>query len=167
MTRTDCSRIRGLLADYQAGLLDGRRAEEVAAHVAECEACAAELAALRRTAALLDATEPARPSRDLWPRIAAQLRPRERPRAWWQSLVPATPRTAFALAAVVVLLVALAVVFPTHSERPPAPLPHAVDDDAPLFAQWHAEASIRSGLADPYALALVVLNEPSETGGGR
>jgi anti-sigma factor RsiW len=167
MTPTDCSDIRGMLADYQAGLLGGRRRAEVEQHLAGCEACRAELRALEATAKVLDETEPLRPSRDLWPGIARQLTPRRRPQAWWHSLVPSSPRAAFALAAVVVLLVAVAIVFPIHSHHPLAPLPHAVDEDAPLFAQWHAQASIRSGLADPYALALVVLNEPSETGGGR
>ena len=32
----------------------------------------------------------------------------------------------------------------------------AVDDDAPLFAEWHAEASLSNGVTDPYALALAL-----------
>ena len=121
-----CDQARRLLAEFQAGALHGRRNDEVAAHVAACEGCRAELAALRGTAALLDGTEPLRPSRDLWPQIAAQLKPREPSRAWWGGLVPSTPRAAIAVAAVIVLIVALSVVFPVHlSEGPPLALPRA------------------------------------------
>jgi anti-sigma factor RsiW len=163
MTRTDCSRIRGLLADHHASLLDGRRAHEVAAHVAECEACAAELAALGRTTALLDATEPARPSRDLWPQIAAQLKPRERPRVWWGPPLPAQTRLGLQVATVVLLVLALAVVLPLHWNQGPAvPLPQGTDDEAALFAHWHAQASLTSGFSNVQGLSLVAATQPPE-----
>jgi len=158
-----CDRAQALLADYQAGALNERQAAAVAAHVAECERCAAELAALERTATLLDATEPRRPSRDLWPGIAAQLKPREAQRAWWRSLVPASPRAALGLAAAVMVIVALMVVLPQHWATPPTvALPQAEDEDAALFAQWHAEASLTSGMADAQALALMALHKPPD-----
>jgi len=163
MTRSDCSRIRGVLADYEAGLLDRRRADEVAAHVAECEACAAELASLQRTAALLDATEPARPSRDLWPQIAAQLKPRERPPVWWGLRLPAQARLGLQVATVVLLIVALAVILPLQWHQGSAvSLPRATDDDVALFAQWHAQASLTSGLGNVQALSLVAATQPPE-----
>ncbi len=162
MRATPCDRLRPLLADFQAGALDTSRAEEVGAHVATCAACAKELAALNSTAALLDATEPLRPSRDLWPQIATQLRPRQPSRAWWRGLVPATPRAAIGLAAAMLVIVALVVVLPLHwGPAPAVPLPYAADDDAALFAQWHAQASLTSGLADPYALALIAMSRPA------
>jgi len=151
-----CDAARGLLAEFQLGALVGRRRDEVAAHVAACEACRAELAALGGTAGLLDASEPLRPSRDLWQQVAAQLKPRATARAWWRALAPSTPRAAYAVAAAIVLIVALLVLFPIHlSNGPDGVLPHATDDDAALLAQWHAEASLTSALGNLPALALV------------
>jgi len=161
-----CDAVRRLLAEFEADALSGRRAEDVAAHVTDCDACRAELAALRHTGRLLDATGPLRPSRDLWPQIAAQLAPRPVARPWWRTPALSTPRAAYGVAAAIVLIVALSVLLPAHlGNGPDAVLPHAVDDDAALFAQWHAQASLTSGMADSQAVALIVLRDTSPTEG--
>ncbi|MBM3957681.1 MAG: zf-HC2 domain-containing protein [Gemmatimonadetes bacterium] len=159
MNAKRCDGIRQRLADFDAGLLDERRAAEVTAHVVECEACGTELAALQGTAALLDATDPARPSHDLWPGVAEKLAPRSLGRQWWRPLViPRRRWLEVAVVAAIVIVLAL-ILYPVNSGPPPGILPHAVDEDAALFAQWHAESSLASGLADRYSVALVVLDE--------
>jgi anti-sigma factor RsiW len=67
-----CARIQHLLPAYSTdGLREGLR-RAVAAHLATCPACAAELAALERAAAAF-ATLPAPEPPDLWPEIAAAI----------------------------------------------------------------------------------------------
>ncbi|MBM3476208.1 MAG: hypothetical protein FJX75_23295 [Armatimonadetes bacterium] len=163
MNAKRCDETRELLADFDAGLLDERRADEVTAHAAECEACGAELAALKRTAALLDATEPARPSRDLWPGVAQKLAPRQPSRTWWGIPRPAQMRLALQVATIVLLILALTVILPLHWDQGPAvSLPHAVDDDAALFGHWYAQASLTSGLGNVQALSLIAATQPPE-----
>jgi predicted anti-sigma-YlaC factor YlaD len=135
----------------------------VAEHLADCVACRAELVALEHTADLLSTTTPQRPSRDLWPGIAAQLAPRKPARAWWRILMPARPH--WALAAAAVIVVALVLLLPFAADHGPGVrLPFEADDEAPLFAQWHAQASLSTGLADPGAVALVAVHRPATPG---
>src|SRR5262249_37175805 len=69
--------------DRRSGCADGSvdpgEAMGLEAHLAECEECAAALAALRRVAARAAALGPLEPARDLWPAIAARLAPRREP----------------------------------------------------------------------------------------
>lgn len=155
MRRDDCRTILELLPQYHVGALRGRRLRAVEEHLSTCTECQRELEALSATAELLDATEPLRPSRDLWPAVAAALRSRETRPAWFRSLVPVTPRAAVAASLLVVVIVAAVVLLPVRqSHEPAAILPRGVDDEALLFAQWHAEATLTSALANPYAAAL-------------
>ena len=148
-----------LLADYQAGSLDGARRDAVEAHLAACRSCRQELAALERTASVLGETKGLAPSRDLWPGVAAQLQPRRAARPWWRTLIPEQRpwAVAAAVATLLVLIVAGSVLLPPASGPPEsARLVTQADEDAPVYARWHAEASLTSGMADPYALAFAV-----------
>ncbi len=156
MAEPKCDEILKLLPDYQAGLLEDARRESVQAHLAACASCRAELEALERTAAVLGETEALTPSRDLWPAIAAQLSPRRTSSVWWRTPVPRQRAWRFALAAAIVLFVAFSIlVGPLSGPPDSARLVAGVDEEAPIFARWHAEASLDMGMADPYALAVV------------
>jgi len=76
-----CKQVTEKLAEYQLGALDEAEAAAVAEHVAQCARCRAELAALERTAELLEPLEPATPPRDLWAGVKRRMRPR-RATAW-------------------------------------------------------------------------------------
>ena len=160
MTEPTCDEIIEMLAAHESGLLDDSQQRAVRAHVENCAKCEAELQALTRTSALLDDSEPLKPSRDLWPGIAGKLAPRRPSAAWWRVLVPSR-RTwpAFAAAAAIILIVAASILYPFHpSEKPgfvPGLLAREQDEEAPLFVGWHAEASLASGVADQYALVFV------------
>ncbi|MGQ9731451.1 MAG: zf-HC2 domain-containing protein [Candidatus Zipacnadales bacterium] len=157
MARSDCHRVVKQLPDYQAGALTGVRRERLDAHLAECEACRRQLKALERTAALLNSTALRKPSRDLWPEIAAQLAPREQRREQWYFWLPVR-RTGVAVVAVALLIVImLAMIMPRHvSHGPTVALEYEADEEAQLFAGWHAETSLLSGASNRYALAFAV-----------
>lgn len=160
MTERKCDDILKRLPDYQAGALEQAEWDSVEAHLAACAACRAELTALERTAAVLDDTKARAPSRDLWPAIAAQLSPRRTSSVWWRIPVPRQPAWRLALVAAIVLFVAFSILVPPLSGPPDsARLVAGVDEEAPIFARWHAEASLSTGMADPYALAVVVSRE--------
>jgi len=146
-----------MLADYSTGSLGEAEAAHVRSHLETCQACRAELASLERTGDLLNGTEPMQPGADLWPGIAAKLAPREPARQWWRVLLP-NRRTwpAFAAAAAILLLVIVPMVGTRVSHGPMVAIPAAVDEEAPMFAQWYAEASLSNGASDPYALALAL-----------
>jgi len=157
MADIKCSEVLTALPDYQAGVLEGARRSAVEAHLAACSSCRGELAALERAAALLDETEALKPSRDLWPAVAAQLSPRKAAWAWWRIPAPRQGGWPAVLAVAIVLVIAAAVLMPPLSEPPEwAGLTSQADEEAPVYARWHAEASLTSGMADPYALAFVV-----------
>jgi predicted anti-sigma-YlaC factor YlaD len=157
MTEPKCDGILKLLPDYQASLLEGARRQSVEAHLAACSSCRAELEALERTASVLDETKALTPSRDLWPAIAAQLSPRRTGSVWWRVLVPRQPAWRLALVAGIVLFVAFSIlVGPLSGPPDSARLVAEVDEEAPIFARWHAEASLGTGMADPYALAVAM-----------
>ena len=151
----DCRQAKRLLSLHCAGALSKARRDSVEAHVADCAACRRELDALARTAALLSETPPLRPGRDLWPGVATQLAPRPARVAWWR---PLTPARGLAVAALM-LVVVLALVAAPHSPRDTT-LVRGADEDAALYAHWHAQASATIGLADPYVVAWVVSTGP-------
>lgn len=81
-----CDDIRPLLSPYYDGELDRAAAERVAAHVAGCRACRAELDGFARLSADLRAGRSCQPDVDLWPGIASRalaLRRRRRRRLWF------------------------------------------------------------------------------------
>jgi anti-sigma factor RsiW len=119
MTCAECEPLIGLFAD---GELDPQRADAVASHLANCPACAANLAAIRELGnAVRQLSVPAVPA-DLWDRIASQI---SRPaaagtiRSWRDS-------TGLRYAMVAVLLAAAVVAnwlafWPAAQDAPPAP----------------------------------------------
>ena len=160
MSRIACETAREKLAEYQLGALAASEHATVDAHVEACEDCRADLRALEATAEALSRTELRRPTRDLWPGVAARLSPRRQ--AWWRALLPtARMWPAHAAAALLVVLVVGAALHggPVPTPAPIVELPLAADAEAALFSGWHAEASMSSGMADTLALALVVQAE--------
>lgn len=158
MTKITCNAVREKLADYQLDALGASEHAAVDAHVKDCKDCRAELHALEATAEALSRTEVRKPTRDVWPGIAARLSPRRE--AWWRPLLPtARMWPAYATAALLVVLVVGAALHGGPTPAPTVELPSAVDAEAALFAGWHAEASMSSGMADTLALALVVQTE--------
>ena len=77
----DCEQIRRQLADYCVGGMSRRRRARVAAHLRACASCGAELEALERTGAVLEAVG-VEAAPDDWERVRQQLcaRPRQRRR---------------------------------------------------------------------------------------
>lgn len=68
-----CEEIRENLLDYAAGLA-AKRTGPFAAHVKECENCAAQLSSLRQTMAVLDELQAPEPSAYFDIRLKARLR---------------------------------------------------------------------------------------------
>jgi anti-sigma-K factor RskA len=76
-----CERAPSFLGAYVLGALDDDERREAERHLAECPACAAELAEFRGLTAQLDrvpaaevTAEPVRPSPELFDRVAAEVR---------------------------------------------------------------------------------------------
>lgn len=68
-----CDELRGLLIDHVLGQSEGEEAARVAAHLAACEACRGEEAALRATFTLLRSGPRALPSPEFRDRLAQRL----------------------------------------------------------------------------------------------
>lgn len=99
------------LSEYVDNDLSGRERRALEAHLADCATCSDIVADLRRVIdRARDLNTPAVPVRDLWPGIAARLRPRGRERSarWTWSWPPwLTPRLAALTALAGVLLAAV------------------------------------------------------------
>lgn len=76
-----CARVRRVLSDYHDCCAGERAARAVQRHLAECEGCAAEFAALRGTMDLLRIRKEERPPEAYWENFQSRLRCRldERP----------------------------------------------------------------------------------------
>jgi len=101
--KTRCDGIKDLLIEYIEGELSSGDARAVEEHLDECENCAAECAALRRTYMLLRDDGYAEPSPFFWTRFNARIRARRREASAfgagrWGALAP---RLAPVMAAVV------------------------------------------------------------------
>jgi len=118
MTRVnaDCRKTRGLLEDYYEETLSERQHERVAAHLARCPACAAELTQIEKLVAVLEVTPSVEPNaeivRAISVRIAALPTPleRRRIRAGWRRLGVIG---ACATALLTILSYLLSLIFPT------------------------------------------------------
>lgn len=107
----DHEQVRTLLPDYLNGSLEHRVEVSMAAHLASCEECSAELALLEELSAV-DVPDPG----DLFwatlpKRIVAQV---ERPVPWWKNILAAIIRPVPLAAVAAVLLAVLLVPFATH-----------------------------------------------------
>lgn len=142
-------RMRGKLADYQVGALNERQCDMIARHLQDCPACQAELAALNRTAALLQPMRRVDAPREVWAAVACQLTPRRAAsragrgarRVW----IPA------AAAAMLILIVALVVLGPMMHGHLAAPSGQDSYADIQVAAAWD------NPLSDKAALGLAVL----------
>ena len=68
-----CQQVRELLSAFYDEELPPDQASAVAAHIAGCAACAAELATFHKLSDLTGRLDDPQPPRHAWPRIAAQL----------------------------------------------------------------------------------------------
>jgi hypothetical protein len=89
-----CEQVEKLLIDYLEGELSEAEAAAVSEHIAECGACAGEVAAFESTRELLRNDAYVEPSPFYWTRFNARLRQRMRRGAWmgaddrWGILAP-------------------------------------------------------------------------------
>ena len=112
----ECKNVREYFFDFESG----QAPAAVEAHVRSCGACAAELASLRKTVALLDTWTVPEPSPYFSTRLHARLREEAKaPVSWWAIL----RRPAMALAFTLVVAFGVSI----HSGRPlgTAPRPAA------------------------------------------
>lgn len=152
-----CDEARDNLAEFAVGGLDEPSRSALQAHLEACADCRKEREALLATGRLLDTTELLRPSRDLWPDVAAALRGRKRVRApWWQLEWIPHPRWAIAVAttAAAAAAIALALFLPHPAHAPQ--IATAIDEDAAIFARWNAGAALEGGFADAHAFAVLL-----------
>jgi anti-sigma factor RsiW len=70
---TRCEQLRNRLAEYALGGLKGRARSRLEAHLRQCAACRAELAALERTGALLDGCLPLAAPEATWEAISRRI----------------------------------------------------------------------------------------------
>ena len=129
-----CRTATDLLADAALAAPGATLPAGLADHLEQCPACAAELAALRATVALLDGARPAPAARsDAWARLAPALdaidAERERRRVWWPFAVRPL-RVAAAAATLAVAAVAVLVATREHPVVTPATT--AITAAAPL-----------------------------------
>jgi len=149
-----CEDAQPLLAHLAAGALDEPLRAELERHIRQCGKCRREYRALLRVGELLERATPLAPPRDLWPEVAAQLTPHRPRRA---PLVPrlALPRWALAAALAVLLALGGFGLWVGHKAAAP-PIAHALDEDAPYFVRWNAEAHLASAFSDHAAWSLVL-----------
>jgi anti-sigma factor RsiW len=69
----DCDKAREVLSDYLSGALPAQDAAGIEAHVASCQACAAELEALKRTETILLSLSQEEVPESVWHATAAQI----------------------------------------------------------------------------------------------
>ena len=133
------------LAAYQAGALGAGAWETLHAHIAQCDACRGELAALDRTMQAVEGLPAPLPSADLWPGIAARLPARRRVSAqgWWQ--------TAISLGLVAGLALLL-----TQQRTPQLP---TAPRDAASYVTRHDLLSAQDPLADRAGLGIQLMAE--------
>jgi|GEM_PF-1646764 len=134
------------LADFQLEAVNEAQRRRIAEHVAACEACRRELAALENAAsAVALLPEPAMPD-DLWPGIAARLAPRRHPVAlWWRALAGAG-------------MLAILLFGSMTAYRARQPLPMA-STQASAFVTRHELLAAQDPLADRASLAVRISYE--------
>lgn len=152
MTRHD--RVFHQLADYAVGGLSRRARARVEAHLGQCAACRAELAALERTGRLveqmgLDGAPPA-----TWETVRRALPARPSPAPTPGARL--TWRWAMGAAAVVLVALAALVLRPQATPPPPVPVVSAEIAEQELQAtmQGHLSAVWSAPLSDGAAVGL-------------
>lgn len=152
----DCRMARQVLPELVVGALSNEQTAEVQKHLSSCAGCRREHDVLLQTGALLNAMSPLRPSRDLWPAIRSQLKPRRqaRPRQVLDWL--RRPQWALAAAAIVGLLVGGIATLVQRIPPPPPAIVREADEDAVHFVRWNAQAQLAQPLADGSAWGVVL-----------
>ncbi len=154
-----CEQVRDNLAEYGVGALDEVLRSGIEAHLDACAECQRRHEELLTTGRLLDGAELLTPSRELWPEVAAALRERTPTRApWWRLTWLRQPRWAVASALAAAATVLALAVFLPRSQGVPT-IVTEIDEEAAVFAQWNAGATLQGGFADTHAMA-VLLHRP-------
>lgn len=78
----ECDKIKNLISDYSAGLLDGRQKVEVDQHLAACQSCAAELEKLYGVLNLVEDLDVMEPPAGLWNGVYNKINQPQKKRAW-------------------------------------------------------------------------------------
>lgn len=134
------------LAAYQTDALAAAERRRIGEHVAACEACRKELAALEEAAVMVSALPPPAMPDNLWPGIAARLEPRRRPIAvWWRALVGAGMLAALLLGS-------------AQAYRASQPLPVA-SAEASAFVTRHEFLATRDPLADRASVGVMLISQ--------
>ncbi len=140
-----CEQCQEHFTDYLEGSLPVRQCEQMAAHLRDCSACAAELTAFRQTVAALHTLPAARPPEYLLGRISQAVAAQPRPARVWVSW-----QRVGTVAAAATILVGLWAVF--SYQRPGSvtggvrPARKAVEQVAPLAEREEAPAEDRVAL---------------------
>jgi len=147
---SDCEQIRRQLADYCVGGLSRRGRARVAAHLRSCASCGAELKALERTGALLEAVG-VEVAPDDWELVRQQLaaQPRQRPRPAFR----AAWGVGMAALGVVLLVLGGLVLEPAH-QTGVKPAVVSVDAEMRGTMENHLSAVWAAPLADEAAVGL-------------
>lgn len=77
-----CRQVRPKLNEYDLGALPEREAELIQQHLEGCAACLGELQRLQAITAAMGTLPQAEPPANLWPGVAARLRPRRHLLTW-------------------------------------------------------------------------------------
>ena len=135
------------LAAYQLDALDASHRARIATHLADCADCRRELAALAKTARLVETLPaPAVPD-DLWPGVAARINVKTHPApfAWWKALAGA--------GVVATLLYGMLAAFTASSRS----LPIASPSTSPFVAR-HVLLAAQDPLTDRAALGVLLIS---------
>lgn len=153
----NCSRVRGLLADYTAEIPDVRTRLALEAHLSGCESCRRELDALRAAMALVERYGLRQPPPGLFEGVRFRIEAdsaRQRP-AWWAFLTTRPARAAamaLAMAAVVLgLFYPVRVPLPDNPIHPTGVGSAVAAGDLADSIRHHAMSAARGPLADRVA----------------
>lgn len=94
---SNCRRARRWLSVHRDGELSARRAERLARHLADCQACRQAAAGLEALTSRLEALPAAEPRSGFTGRVLARLPEQTQPRLAAQPLMPATALASVAL----------------------------------------------------------------------
>ena len=134
------------LAAFQTDAVDAAQRRRIGEHVAACDACRRELAALESAAsAVASLPAPAMPD-DLWPGIAARLTPRPHPvMVWWRALAGAGVLTVLLLGSI-------------QAYRASQPLPMASTTASSLVTR-HEFLAAQDPLTDRASLGVMIISQ--------
>lgn len=159
----NCQQALKMLPEYSVGGLSARKRAEIAAHVAECDTCRRELAALEATGRLVDSLPASNAPPNLWAGIEEAIRAADVRLSWWERWIASRTARRWAVAAATAALV-LALAVGTILQRSSAPitLAESPDPESVVYSEWYAGAAWNSALADRSGLALALALTPDQ-----